>query len=84
MKKLAELKLQSKQQAAWASHSLLLIGCDDSPLCDGLKPGTLSLKIYLLLYVSTLYLSLQTHQKRASDLIKDICESPCGCWDLNS
>ncbi|GAB1288406.1 Inositol polyphosphate 5-phosphatase OCRL [Apodemus speciosus] len=24
------------------------------------------------------------HQKRASDLITDGCESPCGCWDLNS
>jgi hypothetical protein len=24
------------------------------------------------------------HQKRASELIKDGCEPPCGCWDLNS
>jgi hypothetical protein len=23
------------------------------------------------------------HQKRASDLITDGCEPPCGCWDLN-
>ncbi|EDL91225.1 rCG56442 [Rattus norvegicus] len=27
---------------------------------------------------------LQTHQKKASDLITDSCEPPCGCWDLNS
>jgi hypothetical protein len=27
---------------------------------------------------------LQTHQKRASDLITDGCGLPCGCWDLNS
>jgi hypothetical protein len=27
---------------------------------------------------------LQTHQKRASDLITGGCEPPCGCWDLNS
>jgi hypothetical protein len=27
---------------------------------------------------------LQTQQKRASDLITDGCEPPCGCWDLNS
>jgi hypothetical protein len=27
---------------------------------------------------------LQTHQKRASDLITDGCEPPCGCWELNS
>jgi hypothetical protein len=27
---------------------------------------------------------LQTLQKRASDLITDGCEPPCGCWDLNS
>ena len=24
------------------------------------------------------------HQKRASDLITDVCEPPWGCWDLNS
>jgi hypothetical protein len=24
------------------------------------------------------------HQKRASDLITDGCEPPCGCWDLKS
>jgi hypothetical protein len=24
------------------------------------------------------------HQKRASDLITDGCEPPCGCWELNS
>jgi hypothetical protein len=23
------------------------------------------------------------HLKRASDLITDGCEPPCGCWDLN-
>ena len=27
---------------------------------------------------------LQTLQKRESDLIRDDCEPPCGCWDLNS
>ena len=27
---------------------------------------------------------LQTHQKRASDPITDGCETPCGCWELNS
>ena len=27
---------------------------------------------------------LQTHQKRASDLILDGCNPPCGCWHLNS
>ena len=27
---------------------------------------------------------LQTHQKRVSDSIMDGCESPCGCWELNS
>ena len=24
------------------------------------------------------------HMKKASDLLMDGCESPCGCWDLNS
>ena len=27
---------------------------------------------------------LQTHQKRAADPIKDGCEPPRGCWELNS
>ena len=27
---------------------------------------------------------LQTQQKRALDPIKDGCEPPCGCWELNS
>jgi hypothetical protein len=39
--------------------------------------------IYFLLYVFHCS-CLQTLQKRASDLIKDGCEPPCGCWDLNS
>ena len=29
-------------------------------------------------------LCLQRHQKRAPDLITDVCEPPCGCWELNS
>jgi hypothetical protein len=35
-------------------------------------------------YMSGHYRYLQTLEKRASDLITDGCESPCGCWDLNS
>jgi hypothetical protein len=27
---------------------------------------------------------LQTHQKRASDPVTDVCEPPCGWWVLNS
>ena len=27
---------------------------------------------------------LQTHWKRASDPITDVCEPPCGCLELNS
>ena len=34
--------------------------------------------------MSTLQLSLDTHQKRASDPITDGCEPPCGCWELNT
>jgi hypothetical protein len=43
------------------------------------------LKIYKFIYYIEVHCScLQTHQKRASDLITDGCEPPCGCWDLNS
>jgi hypothetical protein len=38
------------------------------------------LKVYLLLYVSTLLLPSDTPE----DPITDGCEPPCGCWDLNS
>ena len=42
-------------------------------------------KIFIyLLYVSTLSLSSDTHQKRALDPITDGCEPPFGCWELNS
>ena len=34
--------------------------------------------------MSTLKLSSDTYQKRASDLITDSCEPTCGCWELNS
>jgi hypothetical protein len=27
---------------------------------------------------------LKTHQKRSLGTITDGCESPCGCWELNS
>jgi hypothetical protein len=37
-----------------------------------------------LFYVYEFCICLQTHQKRASDPIRDSCEPPCGCWELNS
>ena len=45
--------------------------------------------IYLFICLFIYYIwahcsCLQTLQKRASDLIRDGCEPPCGCWDLNS
>jgi hypothetical protein len=39
---------------------------------------------YLFIYYMYVHCScLQTLQKRASDLVTDGCEPPCGCWDLN-
>jgi hypothetical protein len=38
---------------------------------------------FIYLYEYTVAVS-DTHQKRASDLITDGCEPPCGCWELNS
>jgi len=40
--------------------------------------------IYYIYYIEVHCSCLQTHQKRASDLITDGYEPPCGCWDLNS
>ena len=41
------------------------------------------LKIYLFI-ICKYTVAVFRHQKRASDLITDGCEPPCGCWDLNS
>jgi hypothetical protein len=39
---------------------------------------------FIYYYISVHCSCLQTHEKRASDLIMDGYEPPCGCWDLNS
>ena len=36
------------------------------------------------MYTIFLSVCLPAGQKRASDLISDGCEPPCGCWELNS
>jgi hypothetical protein len=36
------------------------------------------------MYVTILSLPSDTHQKSTTDPITDGCESPCGCWELNS
>ena len=33
---------------------------------------------------SVLPACVSAHQKEAPDLIIDDCESPCGCWELNT
>jgi hypothetical protein len=40
--------------------------------------------IFIFIYMNTLLLSSVTHQKSALDPIRDGCEPPCGCWELNS
>jgi hypothetical protein len=43
------------------------------------------LKICLFyVYEYTVAIFRHTHQKRASNLITDGCEPPCGCWELSS
>ena len=44
---------------------------------------TFFLIIYLLI-ICKYTVAVFRHQKRASDLITDGCEPPCGCWDLTS
>jgi hypothetical protein len=41
-------------------------------------------KIYSLTYMSALFACMPAWQKRASGLITDGCEPPCGCRELNS
>ena len=47
-------------------------------------PARSGLKIYLLLYLSTLSLSSNTPEEGVISLTTDGCEPPCGCWELNS
>ena len=35
-------------------------------------------------YECSVYVSTSTCQKRTSDLMTDVCEPPCGGWELNS
>jgi hypothetical protein len=44
----------------------------------------LFLKYLFILFIWVHCSCLQTHQKRAPDLITDGCEPPCGGWELNS
>ena len=57
----------------------------------GLKACATTARLFILFFLRFIYCymsvhcsCLLTHQKRASDLITDGCEPPCGCWDLNS
>jgi hypothetical protein len=36
------------------------------------------------MYMSVISLYTPAYQKRASESIRDGCEPPCGCWELNS
>jgi hypothetical protein len=56
--------------AVWFVFPKWLLMLNSECVCD----------CFVLFYCSC----LQTPQKRASDLIRDGCEPPCGCWDLNS
>jgi hypothetical protein len=38
----------------------------------------------LFIFICKYTVAVFRHQKRESDLVKDGCEPPCGCWDLNS
>ena len=69
-------------------------GCEPSCGCWELNSGPLlSLSLltpaqrlidWLIYYMWVHCCCLQTDQKRALDPITDVCEPPCGCWDLNS
>jgi hypothetical protein len=74
---------------------MLLLGCSGLSICVALRftPYIFFLSFFLFFFFKIyLFIScswehccyLQIHQKRASDLITDGCEPPCGCWELNS
>jgi len=72
-------------------YCLLSFFLETKPLCLFSVSLTLETQSYSFLkkYLFILCIwvhcrCLQTHQKKASDLITDGCEPPCGCWELNS
>ena len=48
------------------------------------KSNSLFLDLFIYYVYSVLSACVPAIQKRAPDLITDGCESPCGCWELNS
>jgi hypothetical protein len=77
-------------------HCSCTDGCEPSRGCWELNSGPLlALALldsglitlaqrFIYCYMWVHHSCLQTHQKRASDLITDGCELPRSCWDLNS
>jgi hypothetical protein len=67
-------------------HCSCTDGWEPSCGCWELNSGPLLTPAQRFIYYKLLIhcSCLETHQKRASDLITDGCEPPCGCWDLNS
>jgi hypothetical protein len=48
-------------------------------------PSLATYKDLFIYYVySVLYACMPVNQKRALDPVIDVCEPPCGCWELNS
>jgi hypothetical protein len=45
---------------------------------------TVFFKKHLFIIICKYTVAVFRHTRRASDLIADGCEPPCGCWDLNS
>ena len=60
------------------------LSCSTTLRSSSLQLYSLQPKEFIYYYIWVHCSCLQTHQKRASDLITDGCEPPCGCWDLNS
>jgi hypothetical protein len=75
---------------ASAPLELELLTLTDLPCgCWELNLGPLEKQPVLFLFLRFIYFiymsnCFQTHQKKASDTIKDGCEPPYSCWELNS
>ena len=63
----------------------------ERPVLLTIELSQLSLSLFLslspsqeLFIICKYTVAVFRHQRRASHLIMDDCEPPCGCWDLNS
>jgi hypothetical protein len=81
------VELWLKYDASWLSKVFIFFKPMKLQTASSRQPKGRTLFFFFIIYLLIIIkytVAVFRHQKRASDLITDGCEPPCGCWDLNS